>query len=80
MEDDTPYVKIEMPSFDYYVTPPLEVAGEKFNPASPPQDLEWDVGIFWRCPLSHIEARDYLNPDSKERIEQAGYEVQVLSY
>jgi hypothetical protein len=80
MEDDTPYFKIEMPSFDYYITPPLGVAGENFDPSSPPQDLEWEVGVFWRCPLSHIEARDYLNPESKERVEQAGYEVQVLDY
>lgn len=75
----TSQIKIEMPSFEYPVTPPTHINGELFDPDNLP-DVEWEIGIFWRCMLTHIEARDYLNPGVTERVVGSGYEVITLDF
>lgn len=73
--DDGTY-RIEGPSYDY----------ECVYPVIPDKDIKavnefvWEPGIFLMLPLTHIEAKKKLDPTTTEKINRAGYSVEILEY
>lgn len=68
--------QIKMPSFAYYAEEP-----ENYDSLTEKTATDfWKPGVFLVLPITNFEAKDFVKPEDQDRVNKAGFNLDILDY
>jgi hypothetical protein len=66
------FIEIRMPGFSFFTSPIMD--------APPLDEQEYKLGIFLYVPITHLEVKNYIDPEVQSRIRETDYKLEILDY